>query len=435
MDRVIEALRESLSADPSNHAVRAHLAQLLLDAGRAAEALDEATTVLASVPDDVAALRTAAAAATAAGDHSRASAFARLADALAPEQDGQTSRRPERGTDLESPTDDTADPRDADRDLAVAVPNTADEILEGWTDTDALVEPELGSMSRPGVTLADVGGLSEVKRRLELSFLAPMRNPELRAQFGKALRGGLLLWGPPGCGKTFIARALAGELGANFYEVGLSDVLDMYIGSSERNLRSIFDAARRNRPCLLFFDEIDALGQKRSHLRHDSWLRTVVNTLLTEMDSVSSRNDGVFVLGATNQPWDVDPALRRPGRFDRMVLVLPPDPPARQALLTMRLADRPNEELDIRRLVESTEDFSGADITHLVDSAAELALADSMVLGKIRPITMADFRTALREVKPSTGPWLSSARNVTMFGNTDGSYDDLLAYLKRRGMA
>src|SRR5205085_5447940 len=132
---------------------------------------------------------------------------------------------------------------------------------------------------RPEMTLADVGGMAEVKRRLNMAFLAPLRNPQIMRTYGKSLRGGLMLYGPPGCGKTFIARALAGELGAKFLSVGLSDVLDMWLGESERKLREIFDTARRNAPAVLFFDEIDALGQKRSHLRGGAG-RNIVNQLL-----------------------------------------------------------------------------------------------------------------------------------------------------------
>ena len=151
-------------------------------------------------------------------------------------------------------------------------------------------------VERPALTLADVGGLLDVKERLQVSFLAPMRNPELRKIYGKSLRGGLLLYGPPGCGKTFIARAVAGEIGASFISVGISEVLELWFGASEKNLSELFELARRQTPCVLFFDELDALGQRRSQTR-SSMMRTVVNQFLTELDSVGSDNEGVFVLG------------------------------------------------------------------------------------------------------------------------------------------
>ena len=431
MDPVIAALRASLAADPSNHAVRAHLAQLLLDGGHAAESLEQATTVLAAEPDNVGALRTAAAAADATGDPARAAAYGRLADALSAE--GQPDDAPSGGAMPEPAAEDAADPRGPGRGFAMAVPDTADEILEGWGDTEALVEPELGAISSAGATLADVGGLADVKRRLELSFLAPMRNPELRAKFGKSLRGGLLLWGPPGCGKTFIARALAGELGAKFYEVGLSDVLDMFIGNSEKNLRSIFDIARENRPCLLFFDEIDALGQKRSQLRHGgAALRGVVNQMLAELDGATSDNEGVFVLAASNHPWDVDSALLRPGRFDRTVLVLPPDAEAREAILRVHMRGRPSEPLDLRSLAKSTQGFSGADLALACEQATEVAMEASMEAGTVQPITQRQLADAVRSIRPSIGEWMETAKNYALYGNDTGAYDELAAYLKRR---
>src|SRR5205085_7879572 len=141
---------------------------------------------------------------------------------------------------------------------------------------------------------ADVGGMEEVKRRLHVALIGPIRNPELREAYRKSLRGGLMLYGPPGCGKTFIARATAGELGAKFISVGLAEVLDMWIGQSEKHVHEIFQSARRNAPCVIFFDEIDALGQKRSLQRHSGG-RTVVNQLLAEMDSVNADNKGIFV--------------------------------------------------------------------------------------------------------------------------------------------
>ena len=289
------------------------------------------------------------------------------------------------------------------------------------------------TVERSTVTLADVGGMVEVKERLEIAFLAPMRNPELRRLFNKNLRGGLLLYGPPGCGKTFLARAVAGELGAHFLPVGISEVLDMYIGGSEHNLHEIFAAARRKTPCVLFFDEIDALGQRRSQL-NSALMRTTVNQLLMELDDVQASNEGVFVLAATNHPWDVDTALRRPGRFDRTLLVLPPDQPAREEILRHSLRDRPIEGIDIADLARRTDGFSGADLAHLCDSAAERALLDSARGGTIRMIGMADFDIALRQVKPSVGPWLESARAVAMFANEGGSYDELADYLRSRNM-
>ncbi|HLK93724.1 MAG TPA: ATP-binding protein, partial [Polyangia bacterium] len=282
------------------------------------------------------------------------------------------------------------------------------------------------------VKLADVAGMEEVKRRLTLSFLAPLRNPEMMRAYGKSLRGGLLLYGPPGCGKTYIARAVAGELGASFIAVGLSDVLDMWLGNSERNLHEIFETARRSAPCVLFFDEVDALGRKRTLQRHSAGAN-VVNQLLSELDGVGADNAGVFVLAATNHPWDVDAALRRPGRFDRTVLVLPPDLPAREAILRLALRDRPVEGgIDLVRFAKRTEDFSGADLTHLAQSAAELAMEEGLAAGAVRPIGAEHLERALRELRPSTQVWLETARNYVMFANEGGVYDDLQVYLRTR---
>jgi SpoVK/Ycf46/Vps4 family AAA+-type ATPase len=275
--------------------------------------------------------------------------------------------------------------------------------------------------------------METVKRRLELAFLAPLKNPDMMRLYGKSLKGGLLLYGPPGCGKTFVARAVAGELGAKFLPVGLSDVLDMWIGNSERNLHEIFEQARRNRPCVLFFDEIDALGRKRSLMRHSA-TANVVNQLLAEMDGVQANNEGVFILAATNHPWDVDSALRRPGRLDRTLLVLPPDAAARMKLLRNGIANRPTGEIDLQGLARVTDLYSGADVSHLCESAAELALEDSLTTGKPRPIGMADFRAAMKEIKPSVNTWFDTARNYAQFANEGGAYDELAAYLRERKM-
>jgi AAA+ superfamily predicted ATPase len=282
-----------------------------------------------------------------------------------------------------------------------------------------------------GLRLADVAGMADVKQRLEAAFLAPMRNPDLRKLYGKSLRGGLLMYGPPGCGKTFIARAVAGELGARFLAVSFADVVDSMLGQSERNIQEIFGTARQNAPCVVFLDEVDAIGQKRTQLRHTP-MRAVVNQLLLELDDVTGGNEGVFLLAATNHPWDVDSALRRPGRFDRMLLVLPPDQHARAAIFRYHLRDRPVERVDPERLAKLTDGYSGADIAHVCESAAELALLDSVRRGEPRMIGQPDLEAAIGEVRPSLSPWFDAARNVALFANEGGAYDDLAAYLKKK---
>jgi SpoVK/Ycf46/Vps4 family AAA+-type ATPase len=284
-------------------------------------------------------------------------------------------------------------------------------------------------------TFADVAGMEEAKQRLTRSFLLPLRNPDLVKQFGKSASGGLLLYGPPGCGKTFLARALAGEIGARFVNVGLQDVLDLWFGESERKLHELFENARRRAPTVLFFDEADALGQRRTALKGSAG-RNLVNQLLSEMDGFGGRNDGVFFFAATNHPWDVDPALRRPGRFDRLVFVPPPDAEARQAIFRLKLEGRPvATTLDGAQLSRATEGFSGADIEGVCKAAAELALEASVAAGKVVPIDDRLLSKALRDAKASTRPWFEVARNHAVYANEGGVYDELLAHLRGIGLA
>ena len=158
----------------------------------------------------------------------------------------------------------------------------------------------------------------------------------------------------------------------------------------------------------------------------------LVNQLLAEMDGINGQNEGVFILAATNHPWDVDTALRRPGRLDRTILVIPPDAPAREAIVVSNMAERPNEKIDTAWIAAQTDGYSGADMAHLCDSAAELAMEKSMRTGSALPITMTDFKNALKEVKPSTRAWLDNAKNFALFANEAGAYDDLVNYLKMR---
>ncbi|MGA4861690.1 ATP-binding protein [Streptomyces lavendulocolor] len=425
---LIRSLRAAVAAAPDDVPLRLHLAELLLQAGRNDEAVTEAAVALQHAPGDADARALmgramglppappAPAAPPASGDPG-------LPGLPPPAQDPRT-RTDFDWAAAEQEVGDIVPPRFVD---GTEAPLTADGLGDDPGDADAW------DVDAPGaVRLADVGGMQEVKDRLEAAFLAPMRNPELRKLYGKSLRGGLLLYGPPGCGKTFIARAVAGELGAGFLSISLSDILDMYIGASEKNVHDIFETARAQAPCVVFLDELDALGAKRSRSHH-SGLRNVVNQLLTELDGIAAdSNDGVFVLAATNVPWDVDIALRRPGRLDRTLLVLPPDAAARDAILRYHLRDRPIEAVDLGKLVKATEDFSGADLAHVCETAAEAALLDSARTGTVRMINTKDLLGAAGQIRPSTDPWFSAARNVATFANDGGMYDDLLAYLKRK---
>lgn len=304
---------------------------------------------------------------------------------------------------------------------------------DGEVEIDDKPQGDAWDVETVTATLADVGGMQSVKDRLTMAFLAPLRNPEIRKLYGKSLSGGLLLYGPPGCGKTYIARALAGEVGAAFMSIRISDILGQYFGESEGNLHDIFETARANAPVVLFLDEIDAVGLKRS-AANSSYMRALTNQLLMELDGIGSDNEGVFILAATNTPWDVDPALRRPGRFDRSVAVLPPDGPARQAVLYHHLKSRPVEGIDMGYLVQQTVGFTGADLAHLVDSAVEYAMMDSVRSGNVRMVTMQDFLRALAQVRPSAGPWFVTARNIVEYGNRDGQYDDLAEYMKANNL-
>ena len=464
---VIASLRNAVAALPDDLELRIHLADLLLKAGHRDEAVTHLAAVLQDDPGNSGAL--AMLVSRYEGDgaiapEAVAPPAAAAPEAPAPETGPRDTASPElhgsgehqqpapppqpRAAADETMADQPAARPAGEFNWAQAEAELADLLppmfvtpdgsaapAAGPDAGDATADPQAGAYDaeRPGLRLADVAGLTEVKARLEAAFLAPMRNPELRRLYGKNLRGGLPLYGPPGCGKTFVARAVAGELGARFMAVSFTDVVDMYIGSSERNIKEIFDTARRNAPCVLFLDEVDAIGQKRSQLRSTP-MRSAVNQLLLELDDVAGSNEGVFVLAATNHPWDVDSALRRPGRLDRTLLVLPPDEPAREAVFRYHLRGRPVAGIELTSLARQTAGYSAADIAHICESAAELALLDSARTGQVRMIGQNDLLTASRQVRPSLGSWFDSARNVALFANEGGSYDDLAAYLKKRKM-
>jgi SpoVK/Ycf46/Vps4 family AAA+-type ATPase len=279
------------------------------------------------------------------------------------------------------------------------------------------------------IKFSHVGGMEAVKEQIRLKIIYPLTHAETFKAYGKKVGGGLLMYGPPGCGKTYLAKATAGEINARFVSVGLHQVLDMWIGSSERNLHDLFELARGNKPCVLFFDEVDALAASRSDMKHNAG-RHIINQFLNELDGVDTDNDGLLILAATNAPWHVDPAFRRPGRFDRILFVPPPDAVARGEILRILLRDKPMENVDFDHIGKKTEKFSGADLKALVDNAIESKIQEAMKTGIPKPISTKDLERSMKDIKPSTTEWFATARNYAVHSNQGGQYDDILKYLK-----
>ncbi len=281
------------------------------------------------------------------------------------------------------------------------------------------------------VTFADVAGLDDLKKTINLRIISPFYNKGLFAKFRKKVGGGVLLYGPPGCGKTFIAKATAGECKANFYPVHITDILSGYTVESEKNLKNFFDKARFQKPSIMFFDEVDTLGYSRSLSSANT--RSLINTFLTEMEGIDTSTDEVLVMAATNTPWDVDNALKRPGRFDRLIFVAPPDEKARKQIFQLKLKGRYAEDIDVTTLAAQTEFFSGADIENVIELATENVLAEILTTGNERPITTNDLLYVLKDLQPSTLEWLRTAKNYVKYSNQTGLYNDVEKYLRVHG--
>jgi AAA+ superfamily predicted ATPase len=282
------------------------------------------------------------------------------------------------------------------------------------------------------IDFSDVGGLDAVKEDVRMKIVLPFQRPDLFAAYGKKRGGGILMYGPPGCGKTLLARATAGECGATFQPVAIDQVLDMWFGESERKLAALFDDARRRAPTVLFFDEVEAIGGSRQQLRNSPG-KTLVNQLLVEMDGIGGGNDRLLVVAATNAPWHVDRALLRPGRFDRVIFVPPPDADAREQILKLELRGRPvADDVNISALVSATEGWSGADLAGLVERAVEGPLREALKTGTVTPIRRRHVEGALAGSRSTTADWFATAKNYATFANPGGIYDDLVRWEAER---
>ena len=439
----VRALREAVRVSPENVPLRQLLAETLLSLGRPEEAEREFREALTRAAENPALKLGLAQAFYRQGKDSHALVI--VEDLLKAPQPparavmlharlllraGEVKQAVEayrRGVEL--------DPSAADRDLAtllgIGPEQQSGEVVEGKVRA-AWQEPSSGpapSLELPAISFADVGGLDALKEEIRLKIIYPLLHPDMYRAYGKTAGGGILMYGPPGCGKTYLARATAGEIQAKFLAVGISDVLDMWIGASERNLHELFEQARANRPCVLFFDEVDALGASRADMRHSAG-RHLINQFLAELDGVQASNEGVLILGATNAPWHLDSAFRRPGRFDRVLFVPPPDAAAREAILRILCRGKPLEAIDYKTLASKTEGCSGADLKALLDLAIEEKLKEAVKIGAPRPLTTKDLAAAASSVRPTTKEWFSTARNYALYANQGGLYDEILRYLK-----
>jgi SpoVK/Ycf46/Vps4 family AAA+-type ATPase len=301
----------------------------------------------------------------------------------------------------------------------------------GEGDEDDYDDDEEGikKFEKPNINFSHVGGMQYVKEQIELKIINPLKFADLYKAYDKKIGGGILLYGPPGCGKTYIAKATAGEINANFINVSIHDVFDMWLGSSEQKLHAFFETARKNAPCVLFFDEIDALGANRNDMKNHAG-KHVINQFLSELDGVASNNDGVLVLGATNVPWHLDPAFRRPNRFDRIIFVPPPDTESRKNILEILLQKKPVNSIDYSTLAKKTADYSGADLKAIIDICVEDKLKESFSSGVPSPIATKDLIKALDKHKPtSVKEWFQAAKNYALYANDTGLYDDIAKYL------
>ncbi|MGJ8676881.1 MAG: AAA family ATPase [Akkermansiaceae bacterium] len=304
---------------------------------------------------------------------------------------------------------------------------TADDdfVDNDFAEADRLLDSLADGL--PNINFSDIGGMDNLKERIRMSIIYPFKNKELFAKFKKKTGGGILMYGPPGCGKTFISRATAGECGAHYMDISIHEILSKWIGEAEQRIHQIFETARRKSPSIIFIDEIDALCIKRSDAGNSA---SLVNALLTEIDGASFDNENVLVIGATNTPWRIDTAFRRPGRFDHVLFVPPPDALARAAIFELALKDIPQEKINLGKLGKYSEKFSGADIVACVQSAAEAVINSILQTGKDSLLTEKMLLQSIKKHRATTLEWIEQASNYASFANQSGLYDDLSDYLK-----
>lgn len=255
---------------------------------------------------------------------------------------------------------------------------------------------------KPAMRFADVAGLEQVKEDIRLKMIYPFEHPELAEKFGIRAGGGVLMYGPPGTGKTMLAKATAGEIDATFFRISPADVLSKWVGEAEQNIKKLFDAAAAEPRSIIFIDEIEALVPARRD-EGSSVMQRVVPQILQGVEGFDKKaGRPILMMGATNVPWQLDPAMLRPGRFDEKIYIPLPDLPARRKMLEIYLSKRPlSDQVDLDALAARLDGYSGADIKYLCDRAAVVPFMQSVATGTEGQITLEILNDVIRETSPS----------------------------------
>jgi ATP-dependent 26S proteasome regulatory subunit len=455
---LLEGLEAAVAASPDNVPLRLHLGLLLLKAGRHADALEQCAAVLQRVPGHGGALDLAASA-TMAVDPPRWTTDRRarpkappapprpattpggrpnleaVQESTSPAPEPPPRREPARPEPVRSMARAATSAGSMARQLALGErvlleTQPAEAEVHGAGSQVAGMLEDLGlQIEQAGVTFAQVGGMASVKGWLASGVPVSQSERGPRRRLQRALRGGLLLYGPPGCGKSFLARAIAGELGVGFLAVDLAELLERRPSEAHRLVNDLFQTIRLANPCLLFLDQLDTVGDSPT-TRNRAFDRGVVDQFVSDLQGLLKDRQDVTVVAASESPWDVDPLLRE--RLSRKLLVLPPDREAREAIIWDAIGDYPVDELNVAALAGRTEGFSAADVILFTDSAIEIARERANTSGSGRPVGMNDFNRALLGMRPSPPAWLALARDFVLYAGHGAVYEDLLAYLRVR---